>query len=78
MPRRKPPPNPFRWFDSSPEVIRLVVSMRRANCAPIDDPEPVRLRACRSPPPSSEPPRGIVKATGGKIPSPAVRLSWSC
>ena len=25
MPRRKPPPNPFRWFDSSPEVIRLVV-----------------------------------------------------
>ena len=27
MPRRKPPPNPFRWFDSSPEVIRLVVMM---------------------------------------------------
>jgi putative transposase len=23
----KPPPNPFRWFDSSPEVIRLVVMM---------------------------------------------------
>jgi putative transposase len=21
------PPNPFRWFDSSPEVIRLVVMM---------------------------------------------------
>ena len=21
------PPNPFRWFDSSPEVIRLVVLM---------------------------------------------------
>jgi putative transposase len=30
MPRRtkpKPPPDPFRWFDSSPEVIRLVVMM---------------------------------------------------
>jgi putative transposase len=30
MPRRKtpnPPPEPFRWFDSSPEVIRLVVMM---------------------------------------------------
>ncbi|WP_158913276.1 IS6 family transposase [Caulobacter sp. S45] len=27
MPRRKPPPNPFRWFDSSPEVIRLVVML---------------------------------------------------
>ena len=27
MPRRKPPPDPFRWFDSSPEVIRLVVLM---------------------------------------------------
>jgi putative transposase len=27
MPRRKPPPDPFRWFDSSPEVIRLVVVM---------------------------------------------------
>jgi putative transposase len=27
MPRRKAPPNPFRWFDSSPEVIRLVVMM---------------------------------------------------
>ncbi len=25
--RPKPPPNPFRWFDSSPEVIRLVVMM---------------------------------------------------
>jgi putative transposase len=28
--RPKPPkasPNPFRWFDSSPEVIRLVVQM---------------------------------------------------
>jgi putative transposase len=23
----KPPPNPFRWFDSSPEVIRLVVML---------------------------------------------------
>jgi hypothetical protein len=23
----KPPPDPFRWFDSSPEVIRLVVMM---------------------------------------------------
>ena len=22
-----PPPDPFRWFDSSPEVIRLVVMM---------------------------------------------------
>ncbi len=27
MPRRPKPPNPFRWFDSSPEVIRLVVMM---------------------------------------------------
>jgi putative transposase len=27
LPKRKPPPNPFRWFDSSPEVIRLVVMM---------------------------------------------------
>ena len=27
MPRRKPPTNPFRWFDSSPEVIRLVVML---------------------------------------------------
>ena len=26
-PRRPRPPNPFRWFDSSPEVIRLVVMM---------------------------------------------------
>ena len=25
--RPKAPPNPFRWFDSSPEVIRLVVMM---------------------------------------------------
>ena len=25
--RPKPPPDPFRWFDSSPEVIRLVVMM---------------------------------------------------
>src|SRR5271168_4136237 len=25
--RAKPPPDPFRWFDSSPEVIRLVVMM---------------------------------------------------
>ena len=24
---QKPPPSPFRWFDSSPEVIRLVVLM---------------------------------------------------
>ncbi len=23
----KAPPDPFRWFDSSPEVIRLVVMM---------------------------------------------------
>ena len=27
MPRSKRPPDPFRWFDSSPEVIRLVVLM---------------------------------------------------
>ena len=27
MPRRPQSPNPFRWFDSSPEVIRLVVMM---------------------------------------------------
>ena len=27
MPRRPSPPNPFRWFDSSPEVIRLVLMM---------------------------------------------------
>ena len=27
MPRRPSPPNPFRWFDSSPEVIRLVVML---------------------------------------------------
>ena len=27
MPRRRKPDNPFRWFDSSPEVIRLVVMM---------------------------------------------------
>ena len=30
MPRRKtpkPPPDSFRWFDSSPAVIRLVVMM---------------------------------------------------
>ena len=27
MPRCPTPPNPFRWFDSSPEVIRLVVMM---------------------------------------------------
>ena len=27
MPRLRTPPNPFRWFDSSPEVIRLVVMM---------------------------------------------------
>ena len=27
MPRRKTPPDPFRWFDSSPEVIRLVVML---------------------------------------------------
>jgi putative transposase len=26
-PKPKPPPSPFRWFDSSPEVIRLVVMM---------------------------------------------------
>jgi putative transposase len=27
MPPRKSPPDPLRWFDSSPEVIRLVVMM---------------------------------------------------
>src|ERR1019366_1497105 len=27
MPRQKKPHDPFRWFDSSPEVIRLVVMM---------------------------------------------------
>jgi hypothetical protein len=27
MPRRRRPPNPFRYFDSSPEVIRLVAMM---------------------------------------------------
>jgi putative transposase len=27
MARKPKPPNPFRWFDSSPEVIRLVVMM---------------------------------------------------
>ena len=27
MSKSKPPPDPFRWFDSSPEVIRLVVLM---------------------------------------------------
>ena len=27
MPRRAKPPNPFRWFDSSPEVIRYVVML---------------------------------------------------
>ena len=27
MPRKPKPDNPFRWFDSSPEVIRLVVMM---------------------------------------------------
>ncbi len=27
MPRRRPPPDPFRWFDSSPEVIRYVVML---------------------------------------------------
>ena len=27
MPRKKKPHDPFRWFDSSPEVIRLVVQM---------------------------------------------------
>ena len=27
MPRRRKPEDPFRWFDSSPEVIRLVVMM---------------------------------------------------
>ena len=26
-PKPTDPPNPFRWFDSSPEVIRLVVMM---------------------------------------------------
>ena len=27
MPRRRVPPDPFRWFDSSPEVIRYVVML---------------------------------------------------
>ena len=27
MSRRRTPPDPFRWFDSSPEVIRLVVRL---------------------------------------------------
>jgi putative transposase len=27
MKKSPKPPNPFRWFDSSPEVIRLVVLM---------------------------------------------------
>jgi hypothetical protein len=27
MPRRPSPPDPFRWFDSSPEVIQLVVML---------------------------------------------------
>ena len=27
MPRRRSPPNPFRYFNSSPEIIRLVVMM---------------------------------------------------
>ena len=27
VPRRPKPPNPFRWFDSSPEVIRYVVTL---------------------------------------------------
>ena len=27
MPRRRKPDDPFRWFDSSPEVVRLVVMM---------------------------------------------------
>ncbi len=27
MARKKKPHDPFRWFDSSPEVIRLVVMM---------------------------------------------------
>ena len=27
MPRRRKPDDPFRWFDSSPEIIRLVVMM---------------------------------------------------
>ncbi len=27
MPRRRKPDDPFRWFGSSPEVIRLVVMM---------------------------------------------------
>jgi putative transposase len=26
-PKPKPPPKPFRWLDSSPEVIRLDVMM---------------------------------------------------
>ena len=27
MARKSKPPHPFRWFDSSPEVIRLIVMM---------------------------------------------------
>lgn len=27
MPRRRKPDDPFRWFDASPEVIRLMVMM---------------------------------------------------
>ena len=27
MPRRRTPPNPFRYFNSSPEIIRLAVMM---------------------------------------------------
>ena len=27
MTKPSPPTNPFRWFDSSPDVIRLVVMM---------------------------------------------------
>lgn len=27
MPRKPKPDNPFRWFDSSPEVIQLVVML---------------------------------------------------
>ena len=33
MPRRRTPDDPFRWFDSSPEVIRLVVMMYTSRVA---------------------------------------------
>lgn len=33
MPRSRKPASPFRYFNSSPEVIRLVVMMYRRNCS---------------------------------------------